>query len=175
MLPYVVAGTAIDATAVLREILGLPATATRVAVNSSYTPGALEFKRLVNHLAPDLLALIDADLDRWLQAYSDARPDWRPALEDLVDADICTALEDHFRPAVVRVEQAFGMRLGRRSRSPQGPADSPADVCASLAADRDLAARLARAVAAAVAATPAASLPAAVAQLGVLAQAMTRS
>ncbi len=175
VLPYAVAGTTVDAVARLREMLGLPATATQVAVNSSYTPGALEFKRLANHLSPEHLGPIDADLDRWLQAYADARPDWRPSLEDLVDADTCTALEDHFQPAVERVEQAFGIRLGRRRRSPAGPADTPADVWASLAADGDLAARVERAIAATIAATPAASLPRALAQLGLLAQAMTRS
>ncbi|MFM8734922.1 MAG: hypothetical protein ACKOC8_07005 [Pirellulales bacterium] len=176
VLPYVVAGTTVDTVALLRGWLGLPAAALPTTVNSSYTPGALEFRRLVNHLPPDLIEPIDADLDRWLQAYSDARPAWRPALEDLVDADVSRALDDHFRPAVEQVEKAFRLRLDRRRhRTRLGHADTPADVWKCLATASDLATSIGRAVVATVAATPDRPLPPALTQLHALAQEGSRS
>lgn len=125
VLPYVVNGQPIDATAAFLELMGLLAPAGRAAlVNRSYTPVAAAFKRLVNGLPEALLAAVDAPLDAALQAYSDARPEPRPMLEHLVDPAQHAALERHFRGSVERVEAAFGIQL--ECRRPAAPGSGAA-------------------------------------------------
>lgn len=151
VLPYVVAGETVDATALLRAVVGLPTMARPRPVNTSYPPAALELKRLVNLVPAELLGNLDEALDLRLQAFADARGRPAPTLDDLLDADSCAALEGVFQPAVARVEAAFGIRLGRRAPVATSPG-TPADAWSELALERPLAEQLRAAVAAALAA-----------------------
>lgn len=157
VVPYVEQGVAIDATATMLALLGLPPAPGEPAVNRSYTPAAVEFKRLVNGLPPDVLLPFDASLDASLQAYSDARPAVRPVLEEILDADEVAALERHFQPDVDRIAETFGITIDRLRAPPRdaaspGPADSLAVVWEHVAGDASLAATVRDAVAAAMAA-----------------------
>ena len=154
VVPYVAHGKAIDATATMLALLGLPPAPGEPAVNRSYTPAAIEFKRLVNGLPPEVLLPFDASSDASLQAYSDVRPADRPALEELLDEDEVAALERHFQPDVDRIAETFGITIDRLRPVPTaavrpGGADSLAVVWEHVAGDPVLAAAVRDAVVAA--------------------------
>ena len=152
VLPYVVAGVPVDATAMLRELIGLPAEAPAGQVNRSYTPGAVELKRLVNHLPTKLLDAVDGEFDLRLQADADSRQEPRPTLTELLDVDTCAALDRVFRPTVDRLEAEFGICLGRDVARPTTTIDTAEAVWSRLADDPVFAARIRAVVTAARAA-----------------------
>lgn len=123
-LPYVERGEPVDAVARFRALLGLAGPGSTPRINRGYTPAAAAFKRLVNALPETLLAGLDEDLDRTLQAYSDASSAPRPVAADLLDAERHDALERHYRADVAAVEQAFGRVLELRRRRSSSPPDA---------------------------------------------------
>lgn len=151
-LPYVEGGEPVDAVAEFRELLGMPPSGHAPRVNRSYTPAAAAFKRLVNALPERLLGGLDEDLDRVLQAYSDARVEPRPLAADLLDAERYEALERHYHADVAELERAFGIRLEPRRLRPAPPgqaADTLPGVWRHVCRDEGLANRVRAAVAAA--------------------------
>jgi hypothetical protein len=127
-LPYVVNGAAIDAPARLAEALGvtLPAGGEG-AINRRYTPAAARLKLLVNHLPEPVLVPLDAEIDRALQAYSDAHRDAAPGADELLTPATLAALEAHFRPDVERIEAELGITLEYRRTTGRRAAAVPED------------------------------------------------
>ncbi len=160
LLPYIESGRPVDAPARLARLLGVECgQPVRPGVNRSYTPAAIEFKRLVNHLPPGAILPLDAPLDLRLQQYSDNSPVAGPGLRELVGDEMYGALERHFQPVVERLTAVFGIRLECRDAEPATAVDSPELVWRFVSEDHRLASGLRAATATALAAeSPSSSL-----------------
>ncbi len=175
VLPYVEGGRPVNTPVRLAAALGvtLEEDAAR-PVNASYTPAAVKFKLLVNHLPPPLLAAVDAELDVAVQAYSDLPRRRSQGLAEWVTPETIAGLEARFRDNVDRLQAEFGSAIVSRETIDSPPpseaaVDSIDAVWAHVRATGALAIRVQKAVAAALATEP--GNPALVELAGIIGQA----
>jgi hypothetical protein len=163
VLPYVEDGRAVNTPARLAAALGVTVVDDAARpVNASYTPAAVRFKLLVNHLPPPLLSTVDADLDVAVQAYSDLprRRSW--SLTHGITPETYANLENRFRADVERLQTEFGADVvAREAIVPVPPSaiaedsvDSVEAVWSHVRESIALASRLQEAVAQALASEP---------------------
>ncbi|MCW4151727.1 hypothetical protein OM427_19610 [Halomonas sp. 18H] len=79
-------------------------------VNKSYTPSALELKRLLNHVLGEDARELNSEVDWFLQGYSDKSEERYPEITDLLDAHTVNALCDTFEPSNLALRDRFGWK-----------------------------------------------------------------
>ena len=80
-------------------------------INTSYTPCALEFKRLLNTVLDEKNAVLNSKLDVFLQKYSDSISVPFPSLKQLIGDEIHSKMHDYYHPIVSRIANRFSVNL----------------------------------------------------------------
>ncbi|WP_430459474.1 hypothetical protein ACQUQU_09670 [Thalassolituus sp. LLYu03] len=100
-----------DATGALSSFLGIQLSCRGQRINLSYTPCAVEFKRVLNSILNPLEQHLNGQVDFALQKYSDAVSPPRPSLEQLLGKECLRLLEDKYAPIVARISEVFGISV----------------------------------------------------------------
>lgn len=94
------------------ELLNLPyLPGGEKRINASYTPSALEFKRLLNAVLDEKNAVLNSRLDIFLQKYSDSVSVPFPSLKQLIGGDAYKDMHAYYLPIVSSISNKFNVNL----------------------------------------------------------------
>lgn len=118
VIPYIRKGKLSNYSEIkLLESIGLPKTIVstklrnNTLVNKSYTPSALEFKRLVNCSVDRSFSEFHDSLDLILQKYSDESDEVWTSTKSLVEPELFEKMNEYFIEKVQRIESTFDISI----------------------------------------------------------------
>lgn len=104
--------TGIDTPSVMCNLLGIPFKgAGSNKINRSYTPCALEFKRLLNNVLDWREPRLNSYLDLLLQKYSDSLNPPGPSVRQMVGDDVFDDMKAYYDPIISSIESRFSVVL----------------------------------------------------------------
>ncbi|WP_221795292.1 tetratricopeptide repeat protein [Oceanobacter mangrovi] len=112
LIPYTeLQSSSTDSPGEICTLLGLPYEKPAPRINHSYTPAAIEFKRIVNLILDRDQVRLNGKLDLILQAYSDQKLPVRPSLHDLLGNELFDELKAIYQPIVDEISELYSIDI----------------------------------------------------------------